>query len=236
MNIFDGFALVLFLIGFVFLSVGILPKLRSFLNHYIQTNKEQKAAAERKKRQEIKVAQKEAANRAEEQVSFHLRYLDEKQYFVWNGVYVVHGGMRHEIDHLIVGSKGLIHVETKNYSGELRFTPNGIERTKKDSYGNLLKEDVIKDPNAQMLHHDILFQRLLNDNGLANVPILGVLCIANDRSTVAGKPQNFDVIKDAALISYIQDLPHYEGYSPDLHETLVRLIEKSIEERKDIAG
>ena len=171
----------------------------------------------------------QAGSEGEERVKHQLRYLGS-EYRIWNGVHLEYDGLSNEFDHIIIGPKGIIHIETKNYSGELRFNSFGIEQTKYDSDGNVIEQKNIDDPTGQITMHEMLLERVLQNNGVKDCPLKSVLCIANPRAIINGNPANSKILvcKDSMLLHHIKELPEVIFYDEQYHQKLTETIEKCI--------
>lgn len=102
-----------------------------------------------------------------------------------------------EYDHIIIGRNGIFCIETKNYSGELRIEPSGdwVHVNDDEEIGML-------NPVFQCDRHHALLQSILGNQ----VPIVDVICIANDQAIIRGRENcPIAVIKYDQLSRYIQN-------------------------------
>jgi len=171
----------------------------------------------------------QAGAEGEERVKHQLRYLGQ-EYRIWNGVILEFDGLSNEFDHIIIGPKGMLHIETKYYSGELRFGPFGIEQTKYDSNGNITEQKNIDDPTGQITMHEMLLERVLQNHGLKDCPLKGILCIAHPKATISGNLANPNILvcKDSMLLHHIKELPDVSSYHEQYYQKLTDIIEKCI--------
>lgn len=102
-----------------------------------------------------------------------------------------------EYDHIIIGRNGIFCIETKNYSGELRIEPSGDWVHVNDD-----EETGMRNPVFQCDRHHALLQSILGNQ----VPIVDVICIANDQAIIRGRENcPIAVIKYDQLSRYIQN-------------------------------
>jgi hypothetical protein len=217
--IYQILAIVSFILGLLLIALGL--KGREFLLSLKQDNNYSDET-----RDEIRKAQIEAGQRAEQQVRFQLQYLENEYYEIWHNVHLESNGIRHEFDHIIFSPSGIIHIETKNYGGDLTFTTNGIEQVKRNYAGSIVSQKNIKDPTGQLLHHEYLINQILSENNITDVPVHGILCIANERATIKGTPEGFHICKDAVLVPYIKQLKKNDEYTSQSRTSLLQVFER----------
>lgn len=110
-------------------------------------------------------------------------------------------GKRDYLDHVLVGSKGIFIIESKNYTGSLIidgkdwFYKNG-QKTRK-AYGN--PGDKIKVNTRSLMKY--LSSQGLNSFDKATFPIMAFV---NPNLTVRNKPRHYEVMHPSNLQSYIQ--------------------------------
>ncbi|MCY9667213.1 NERD domain-containing protein [Paenibacillus alginolyticus] len=230
------FSISLGALGIILLVIANkLPLLMQQIRVIKQKAISKKKELERLEKLEKTRAMKAAGDKGEKSVQFLLDHLDTNIYKVWNGIYLHHHGTEHEFDHLVVGPSGLIHIETKVYSGELTFTPNGIEQVKTDRYGNRHDKKILKDPTGQIILHELLLKKILNANQLMDVNITNILCIAHETAQIIGSPVNpsIFVCKEPALLHIINE----QSSSIDLEtqNNLIDAIDSAIVERRKVA-
>ncbi|QGQ97561.1 NERD domain-containing protein [Paenibacillus psychroresistens] len=216
---FQSLAITFFIIGIFSIVLGLT------WSHLLFKLKNQNSYTD-EKRDEIRKAQIEAGKRAEQQVRFQLQYLETDDYDIWHNVHLESNGIRHEFDHLVFSPSGIIHIETKNYGGDLTFTLNGIEQIKRNYSGNILSQKNIKDPTGQLFHHEYLIKSILSQNKLAEIPVHGILCIANERATINGSPDGFHICKDTVLVPYIKQLDRNVDFTSQWRNSIIDLFEQ----------
>lgn len=103
-----------------------------------------------------------------------------------------------EYDHLIVSTKGVFNIETKNYTGKLFI----------DSAGNWTREkngetEGIKNPLQQIRQHEKVLRSFLPED----CPIISIICIANDKSILKGTENSpVPIVKSDMLVEFIETL------------------------------
>ena len=183
-----------------------------------------RAEAEQKKEAERLQAEKnekiKAAGRAgEKEVTYQLRTGLSKEYLLVNNgepLVVCDGDTKHEIDHIVIGPRGVIMIETKAYSGIIEI----------DQSGNWLRYDSVngskygeRNPIGQINRHHIALERLLQIE-----EIYDIICFSRDDSIINGVENSKIPIVKADTVAYY------------IHKELVYLGEKtySAEERLEL--
>ncbi|MBP1934668.1 nuclease-related domain-containing protein [Ammoniphilus resinae] len=164
----------------------------------------------------VTAAQQQAGEQGEPNVRLRLQALDREAYTVFNDIHLSFDRIEHQLDHLVVGPCGVVHIESKNYGGQISFTMNGLEQI--GSNGEFV---IHSDPAAQLSNQEGLVREIVKTMDCA-IPIYGVLCISNDRTIIEGIPEDFHVCKDAVIVPYIQKLPIV--LDEPTHQQLVRTL------------
>lgn len=116
---------------------------------------------------------------------------------------------KQEIDHIVISSKGVFLIETKNYAGKIIIDANGNWiREKEDG-----KQRGIPNPVQQLGRHHLIVQEIL---GIEDV--FDVICIANEGSVIEGVENcPIAIVKFDMLAFYIQQYENNSGnvYSLD---------------------
>lgn len=174
---------------------------------------------------------KRAGEDGEKRVQFKLKYVEHECRKIWHGKHYRYKNLTNEIDHLILGPKGVILIETKNYGGELHFTDGHIKRTKLNN-GNVV-EEILDDPSNQMMMHVTLIKNLLRDGGFEDIPVTQILCIANENATISGKPADAKVnlMKGSNLLLFISGLENIDEEKTSRLDAVQELIDNAIFER-----
>lgn len=129
----------------------------------------------------------------EKSTAHQLRFLGS-EYKVLHGRIVKAGGSQQEFDHLVIGPNGLFHIETKNWSGDIAFTKDGVERSRGED---------LKDPTAQLYRHEYILKELLREHHLHG-EVVGILCFANSNARISGKSPAFATLKLDRLLHFIK--------------------------------
>ncbi|WP_160646742.1 NERD domain-containing protein [Chengkuizengella marina] len=142
-------------------------------------------------------------------VKHQLKYLP-KGYTVFHDIKLKTNGRTQQFDHVAIGPNGIFHIETKHWSGEIRFTSQGIQRSNN-------KNNV--DPTAQMYRHDYIIKELLRRNNM-KTSIRGLICFSHPNCQIIGESPAFKTIKVDRLLHTIQS---YKTKRPVSKEEMKRL-------------
>ena len=152
---------------------------------------------------EIYSQAKESGNKGEKKVDYALKWLDasytviEKRskdkagspcILLFNPSFI---DEKQEYDHLIVSSKGVFNIETKNFAGKLVIDKAGNWIRKKDG-----DEEGVKNPLQQIRQHEKLLASFLPKE----CRIISILCIANDKAIIEGAEHCPILIKKSDLL------------------------------------
>ena len=77
-----------------------------------------------------------------------------------------------EIDHLLVGPAGVIHIETKNYVGTIRVDDTNYWDRDMRNAGHFTTTE---SPAFQVKRHAALLSKIVGED----VPVCGIICLAN---------------------------------------------------------
>ena len=104
---------------------------------------------------------------------------------------------KQEYDHLIVSSKGVFSIETKNFAGKLVVDKSGNWIRKKDG-----GEEGMKNPLQQVRQHEKLLASFLP----RECHIISILCIANDKAVIEGEEHcPIPIVKSDLLVEFIEN-------------------------------
>lgn len=104
---------------------------------------------------------------------------------------------KQEYDHLIVSSKGVFNIETKNFAGKLVI----------DTAGNWIRnkngeEEGVKNPLQQVRQHEKILASFLPKE----CHVISILCIANDKAIIEGAEHcPIPIIKSDLLVEFIEN-------------------------------
>lgn len=125
-------------------------------------------------------------------------------------------GHKFDLDFLIIGPKGLIVVEVKNFSDSTIFSEQQALRVKDFGYRRETTMLVGKaDPRTKIDTHCRVFNNYLNYLGLDNIKIKKVLVFPKDHITIEGKSRIYIVKKIHELGQYFEDLYPDERFTPE---------------------
>lgn len=139
----------------------------------------------------------------EKATAHQLKFLGQ-EYRVLHGRIVKAGGSEQEFDHLVVGPNGIFHIETKNWSGEIVFTKQGVERN---------REGDRKDPTAQLYRHEYILKELCREHKIKG-DVVGILCFANSAAHIEGESPAFATLKLDQLLHFIKTYKPKAGCNP----------------------
>nr|WP_240762135.1 nuclease-related domain-containing protein [Paenibacillus thalictri] len=158
-------------------------------------------------------AAKAAGNEGERNTAHQLKFIGS-EYKVLNSRHVQAGGSSQEFDHIVVGPNGVFHIDSKNWSGEIRFTEQGLERSKEGHKG---------DPTAQLYRHEFVLKELLREHK-QQADIVGVICFTNPDSHIVGKSPAFATVKLDRLAHFIKTYKPKKTLSPQQVAAIAKLI------------
>ena len=158
---------------------------------------------------EIYSQAKESGDKGEKMVDYALKWLDtsyvkiEKRskdkagnpcILISNPTFI---DEKQEYDHLIVSSKGVFSIETKNFAGKLVVDKSGNWIRKKDG-----GEEGMKNPLQQVRQHEKLLASFLP----RECHIISILCIANDKAVIEGEEHcPIPIVKSDLLVEFIEN-------------------------------
>lgn len=149
----------------------------------------------------------------EKSTAHQLKFLG-REYKVLHGRVVQAGGNKQEFDHLIVGPNGLFHIETKNWSGQIIFTKDGVERSRDGDH---------KDPTAQLYRHEYILKELFREHHIRG-DIVGILCFAHPDAHIEGKSPAFTTVKLDRLLHSIHTYQAKKRWSMEEVRRIERLL------------
>jgi hypothetical protein len=152
----------------------------------------------------------------EKKTAHQLRFLG-REYRVLNGRFVRGSSGAQEFDHIVVGPNGVFHIDSKHWSGEIRFTKQGIERSK-DGGGS--------DPTAQLYRHEYVLKELLRAHHLT-ADVVGIICFTHENCTLIGRSPAFETLKPDRLLHFIKTYRPKKSLSVQQVQTIAGLIEEN---------
>ena len=170
---------------------------------------------------EIYSQAKESGDKGEKKVDYALKWLDtsyvkiEKRskdkagnpcILISNPTFI---DEKQEYDHLIVSSKGVFSIETKNFAGKLVVDKSGNWIRKKDG-----GEEGMKNPLQQVRQHEKLLASFLP----RECHIISILCIANDKAVIEGEEHcPIPIVKSDLLVEFIENWKETGSELSDSH-------------------
>jgi len=155
----------------------------------------------------------------EEIVSLEMKNILDEKYTVYQNFKIP--GRKFDIDFLIVGPKGVIAMEVKNYSDRLLFFEDkiikvrgeGYTRTVTELYGNY-------DPRNKLKNHCFSLNNYLQTMGLNEIKVRKVLVFINDNNKIEENPGIFIVQGVNKLKSYFASLYTDEKFTTEFCEKI----------------
>jgi hypothetical protein len=139
--------------------------------------------------------------RGEEEVVRCLSRLDDR-FLVVNNYRL---GKRGDIDHVVLGPKGIFVIETKNLRGTVSFKKGRFEYIKRGRRGGTYR-GVASDPVAQVQRNAVRLRRLLTKRagGKLQIPYVRGLVVFASETRIAGEPpREVPVLRPWELEGYI---------------------------------
>ncbi len=139
------------------------------------------------------------------------------EYKVLHSRYVRAGGSTQEFDHIVVGPNGVFHIDSKHWSGDVKFTDTGIER----SSGN-----GGSDPTAQLYRHEYIIRELLRKNGI-KADVVGIVCFTHPGCRLIGQSPAFTALKLDRLLHFIKTYRPKHPLTPKEVASIHALLEQN---------
>lgn len=182
-----------------------------------------------KKNESSEEKARESGMKGERNVQYALQWLDKGQgkYKVLHNLRIPSSIDPQEIDSLVIGPNGIIHIETKNYGGEsggrIRIDQSGtwhLEKYGYNAYGP--NNDIIDNPKMQLNRHDIVVNEFLQKNFPENhFNVWGLVVLSNKKTELFGKENaGYPVIKLDDLFDEIYRFNFQETVSPSLRNEI----------------
>lgn len=104
-----------------------------------------------------------------------------------------------EYDHIVIGRQGIFVIETKNFSFTIIIDEGHNWISQKDG-----KKEGITNPTQQIDRHINLLKSIFNKD----IPIIPIICIANDKAIIEGQKNSLvPLVKSDLLNSFIRNYP-----------------------------
>lgn len=181
-------------------------------------------------RQKVNDAILNAGERGEKKVQYELSWLQPPYFLIENGnqkMYLaspkIMNGARQEFDHIVVGPFGVCVIETKNHTGKIAINKDGVWIQKKNRI-----EKAVPSPVSQVDRHIKVLRAIVPPE----IPIYGLICIANDSCIVTGGENcSFPVVKSDTVRTRIENL---RPVVPPLNEEKIRSVMQTIQAHRVI--
>lgn len=147
--------------------------------------------------------------------------LDPEQYSILPNV--VLPGCRADIDLVVVGPRGVLAIEVKNYSTE-RYFENDEFFEKKDGKKTLLSPD--QDPRIAVRRYAYSLMAYLSSNGFGDVEVKKVLVFSNGLVSWDGNTNVYIVRDEASMREYFDRLEIDSYCTPEICKQIKQLLEK----------
>ncbi|UMZ74658.1 nuclease-related domain-containing protein [Natranaerofaba carboxydovora] len=201
----------------------IFEKLFGKDNNYENTTEEKKELKEKikSKKEEIEKLDEEITaltkgHAGEEVVTSILKQNLSDEYYILSGKKIGGEKEKAEIDHLVIGPKGIILIEVKNTSGIFYYDSEGEGWLKAPFSGKNALITPMKSPQDQVERASRIFKGNLNNHSNINISISNVnintaVVFADDKCVFNGIENRFTMktpllLKDE-IIPYINSLP-----------------------------
>ncbi|HBI03951.1 MAG TPA: hypothetical protein DDY49_07990 [Paenibacillaceae bacterium] len=155
----------------------------------------------------------------EKSTEHHLKFLGDGYRVFHNLDVFTSSGQKQQLDHLIVGPKGVIHIDSKHYKGEIIFTDHGMERSTK-SGGH--------DPSGQMMRHEQVMKKVLREHNFGHVQVTGIINFTHPHCTLIGSSPSFITVTVDRLLTAIHELP--DSLSREHVKKIVQIIKTNSKE------
>ncbi|WP_353894593.1 nuclease-related domain-containing protein [Proteinivorax hydrogeniformans] len=148
-------------------------------------------------------------------------------YIVYNDITINNNGDKAQIDHLVIGPKGVFCIETKNMKGDIsgREEDHNWVQRKTGKKGGVYFQKFFN-PCKQNGRHVYKLKGYLNRNRLSHVWVQSVVVFIKKRSSKLDVDSNTPVLKDEDLLKFIHNYKNQHGRLPN---KTIKDIEKAID-------
>lgn len=161
---------------------------------------------------------KQAGEEGERQVEHDLKWLDEDKYKIFNNIRLSDGRMSQEFDTIVVGSRAVFNIETKNYIGDLTIDKGGnwyrtINGTKSGT----------ESPVFQVQRHNKILNKVLE----SKIPIVDLIVWTNVESVIEGVQYSpVKIIKVDQLTYFIESFNQGRALTSSERDFTIRAINR----------
>lgn len=140
-------------------------------------------------------------------------------------------GGSNQLDHVVVGTKGIYIVETKNHVGKIQGSDETGKMIQSKWYGNKCYTNAYLNPSKQVQTHIRALTKLLESHGYSKIKIFGIVLFANPETDVeltSKQVKIFSVKKngEAELLKYIKSYKTGCKINPKERKKIAKLIKK----------
>ncbi len=132
-------------------------------------------------------------------------------------------GRKFDIDFVVVGPKGVIVVEVKNFTNRVCFENDEYFQEKDGRRIPLSPDD---DPRLEVKKHTFALSKYLALNGFDEVVVKKILVFSNGLVSWDGVTEVYIVKDKESLRKYLDDLKVIPGYAPEVYEGIKILLRK----------
>lgn len=120
----------------------------------------------------------EAGHKGEQTLDYYLKFLPEKDYYIFNGLRLPNGDSYFQIDSLILTSPMLLNIEAKNMNGELEFDEQNGQLIQK----NENKQKGYENPLLQAKFQVRQLKEFLRKHHYPEIPIEYLVMMSNSNA------------------------------------------------------
>jgi len=168
-----------------------------------------------RRRKPQREGRQESGMEGERQTAHQLKYVGG-EYRVLNGRFLRSRTGIQEFDHIVVGPNGVFHIDSKNWSGRIRFTRQGVERSREGHH---------TDPTAQLYRHEFVLKELLRDHQI-RADVVGIICFTREDCEIIGQSPAFATLKLDRLVHFIRTYRAKYPLKPDRVKEIARILEE----------
>lgn len=138
-------------------------------------------------------------------------------------------GREFDIDFVIIGPKGLILLEVKNYTEKMIISEEFATIIKKTGYRTqTIRLDGKKDPRRQVLYHSVILNQYVKDLGFPNVSVRGkALVFVENMAVLKGNPGVYIVSGIENLDRFLDTIPDDESFDEEVGFKVCEALEKA---------
>lgn len=136
--------------------------------------------------------------RGEKTTDYHLAFINDKKHHLFGGIRLPHGEHFFQMDTPILSRKYILILETKNFGGELSFTPQQFSQT--SYYG----QRGYKGPIAQVTRHKEQLHDWLKTHHLpTDIPIIPLVVLSNPSAII--KTNDPDILQKVCKVENLKN-------------------------------